>query len=82
MDMETAPLLTGYRITKEIYQSPRTIVYQGIRQSDQKSVILKKLHKEYPSFGELVQFRNQYTITKNLINPGIVHSLSSILAYY
>ena len=76
MDMETAPSLTGYRITKEIYRSLRTVVYQGIRQSDPKSVILKKLRKEYPSFGELVQFRNQYTITKNLINPGIVHSLS------
>ena len=76
MDMETAPSLTGYRITKEIYRSLRTVVYQGIRQSDQKSVILKKLRKEYPSFGELIQFRNQYTITKNLINPGIVHSLS------
>ena len=76
MNMETAPSLTGYRITKEIYRSLRTVVYQGIRQSDQKIVILKKLCKEYPSFGELVQFRNQYTITKNLTNPGIIHSFS------
>jgi predicted ATPase/signal transduction histidine kinase len=39
-------------------------------------VVIKVLRREYPSFGELVQFRNQYTIAKNLPIPGIVPPLS------
>lgn len=34
------------------------------------------MRNEYPSFNELVQFRNQYTIAKNLHIPGIVQPLS------
>jgi hypothetical protein len=31
---------------------------------------------KYPSFNELVQFRNQYTIVKNLNLPGILQTYS------
>ncbi|MBF2060444.1 MAG: hypothetical protein IGR91_09755, partial [Fischerella thermalis M66_A2018_004] len=34
------------------------------------------MRNEYPSFNELVQFRNQYTIAKNLHISGIVQPLS------
>ena len=34
------------------------------------------MHSEYPSFSELVQFRNQYTIAKNLNLPGIIQTYS------
>ncbi|AOY82692.1 trifunctional serine/threonine-protein kinase/ATP-binding protein/sensor histidine kinase [Moorena producens JHB] len=68
--------LTGYQMTEIIYSGSRTLVYQGIRESDQKPVVIKLLKSEYPSFGELVQFRNQYTITKNLDLPGIVKPYS------
>ncbi|NEQ78967.1 MAG: protein kinase, partial [Moorea sp. SIO2I5] len=68
--------LTGYQMTEIIYSGSRTLVYQGIRESDQKPVVIKLLLSEYPSFGELVQFRNQYTIAKNLDLPGIVKPYS------
>lgn len=64
--------LTGYQITEIVYQSQRTLVYRGQRLSDQMPVIIKLLWSEYPSFSELVQFRNQYTITKNFDIDGIV----------
>ncbi|WP_155834638.1 hypothetical protein [Leptolyngbya sp. PCC 6406] len=38
--------------------------------------MIKMLRRDYPSFGELVQFRNQYEIAKNLSFPGIVRPLS------
>jgi hypothetical protein len=34
------------------------------------------LQNKYPSFSELVQFRNQYTIAKNLNFPGIIQTYS------
>ncbi|MEG4293845.1 protein kinase, partial [Microcoleus sp. C2C3] len=73
----TNNLLTipGYRIIEPIYNGSRTQVYRGISESNQK-VIIKLLLSEYPSFSELVQFRNQYTIAKNLNLPGIIETYS------
>jgi len=68
--------LTGYRILDKIYSGSRTEVYRGVRSHDQKPVVLKLLLSEYPTFKELVQFRNQYTIAKNLDLSGIVKPLA------
>ena len=63
--------LPGYNVTEQIYAGTKTLVYRAIA-DDQKPVIIKLMRSEYPSFSELVQFRNQYTIAKNLDLPGIV----------
>jgi len=68
--------LTGYQILARIYSGTRTLVYRGIRLCDQKPVAIKVLRNEYPSFSELLHFRNQYTITKNLNLPGIIQTYS------
>lgn len=64
--------LSGYAIGQQIYEGTRTRVYRGTRTSDSLPVVIKLLRQEYPSFRELVKFRNQYAITKNLDLPGIV----------
>jgi len=68
--------LAGYSVTELLYESDRTLVYRGIDPHSSQSVILKKLHKEYPTFNELLQFRHQYVLTKNLNLPGIVKPLA------
>ncbi|HEY9727520.1 MAG TPA: AAA family ATPase [Chroococcales cyanobacterium] len=68
--------LPGYHILDKIYSSARTQVYRGVRSHDQKPIVLKLLLSEYPTFKELVQFRNQYTIAKNLDLSGIVKPLA------
>jgi predicted ATPase/signal transduction histidine kinase len=72
----SAIALPGYRIIELIYDSTRTLVYRGQRTKDQKPVVIKLLRSEYPSFNELVQFRNQYSIAKNLDLPGIIKTYS------
>ena len=64
--------LPNYQTTEQIYNGNRTIVYRGICSDSGKPVIIKILKKEYPTFNEIVQFRNQYVITKNLKVTGIV----------
>lgn len=66
----------GYDITEKIYSGSRTLVYRGIREKDRQSVILKLMATEYPTFSEITQFRNQYTIAKSLDLSGIVKPLS------
>jgi serine/threonine protein kinase len=72
----TTITIPGYRITEQIYNGNRTQVYLGVKESDSQAVAIKLLQSEYPTFTELVQFRNQYTIAKNLDLPGIVKHLS------
>ncbi len=72
--------INGYQIIEQLYSGSRTLVYRGICLAEQnhlslhpkQPVILKVLRNEYPSFNELVQFQNQYSITKNLNLPGLL----------
>ncbi|MGE5660599.1 MAG: serine/threonine protein kinase, partial [Actinomycetota bacterium] len=68
--------LPGYQITEQLYVGTRTLVYRGIRTNDQHPVVIKILRNSYPSFTEIVQFRNQYTLTKNLKFPSIIQPLA------
>ena len=68
--------LKGYQITELLYDGNRTLVYRGIKKDEGKSVVIKTLHREYPNFNELLQFRHQYVLTKNLSLPGIVKPIT------
>ncbi len=82
--MDAIASWSGYQITEQIYAGTRTIVYRGVRESigagypweNRKTVIIKLLRNKYPNFSELVQFRNQYTIAKNLKSPLIIQTYS------
>ncbi|MEG5176073.1 AAA family ATPase [Microcoleus sp. B3-D7] len=74
--MDAIAHLSGYEVTEQLYSGTRTLVYRGIRTRDQYPVVIKLLRNEYPSFNELVQFRNQYTIAKNLDFPHLVKPLT------
>ncbi|MHC5822576.1 MAG: serine/threonine protein kinase, partial [Nostoc sp.] len=68
--------ISGYHVSEELYNGSRTLVYRANRETDQKSVVIKLMKTAYPSFSELVQFRNQFTIAKNLNLPGIIQTYS------
>ncbi|MGD1805193.1 trifunctional serine/threonine-protein kinase/ATP-binding protein/sensor histidine kinase [Dapis sp. BLCC M126] len=64
--------IANYQATELIHESDRTLVYRGQNVENGQSVIIKLMRNEYPSFRELVQFRNQYAISKNLEIEGII----------
>ena len=68
--------LTGYQTLDRLYSGTRTLVYRAFRTNDKQLVAIKVLRSKHPSFSELVQFRNQYTIAKNLNLPGIIETYS------
>jgi predicted ATPase/signal transduction histidine kinase len=69
-------LLLGYHINEQIYVGTRTLVYRGLRCSNGQPVAIKVLRNNFPRFNELVNFRNQYVIAKNLEIPGSVKAYS------
>ncbi|WP_375477223.1 AAA family ATPase [uncultured Nostoc sp.] len=72
----TTVSITGYKVSEQLYNGSRTMVYRGYRETDQKPVVIKLLKNPYPSFSELLSFRNQYTIAKNLNSPLITQTYS------
>ena len=64
-----------YRVSTNM-RCTRSLVYRGTRSSDNQSVIIKVLRNEYPTFNELLGFRNQYAIAHNLAHPNIIHPLA------
>jgi PAS domain S-box-containing protein len=73
-------ILPGYELIERLYDGSRTRVYRGIQLSNSlqkpRAVAIKFLQQDYPSFNELLQFRNQYTIAKNLNDRGIIQTYS------
>ncbi|MEH2205116.1 MAG: AAA family ATPase [Nostoc sp.] len=68
--------MSGYKLIETLYQGSKTVVYRAIRLVDEEPVVIKILQVESPTFNELLQFRNQYTIAKNLNIPSIVRPYS------
>ncbi|PZV12994.1 MAG: hypothetical protein DCF20_16620 [Pseudanabaena sp.] len=64
--MNGFPQLLGYDITESLYAGSRTLVYRAVRENDSHPVVIKLMRNLFPSFRELVQFRNQYEIAKNI----------------
>ena len=74
--MDAIAIIPKYQLIEKLYAGSRTVVYRGIREADQLGIVVKLLQREYPTFSELLQFRNQYTIAKNLDSPGIIRPYS------
>jgi PAS domain S-box-containing protein len=74
--VSTLVSIPEYHISEELYNGSRTLVYRGYRKADSLPVVIKLLKNPYPSFNELLSFRNQYTIAKNLNSPLIIQTYS------
>ncbi|NES64150.1 MAG: AAA family ATPase [Okeania sp. SIO2D1] len=76
----TITSLSDYEIGDLIHESDRTILYRAVAKANAQPVVIKLMGNQFPSFHELVQFRNQYTIASNLQIEGIVKPLA-LLSY-
>jgi predicted ATPase/signal transduction histidine kinase len=78
--VSTIVSIPGYHLDEEIYNGSRTLVYRGYRETDSLPVVIKLLKNPYPGFNELLSFRNQYMIAKNL-NSSLIIQTYSLEAY-
>ncbi len=66
--------ISGYRISKKLYESSRSLVYRALRQKDSLPVVLKVLAREYPEPEETAAFEREYRITRNLDGAGSIRA--------
>jgi serine/threonine protein kinase len=68
--------IQGYQVTETLYQSAKSLVYRGRRNTDQQPVILKLLQPDNPSPEAIARFRSEYDIARPLNLNGVVQVYS------
>jgi PAS domain S-box-containing protein len=68
--------IPGIVVGDKIYENTTTLVYRGIRERDDRPVILKFLKQDYPSATELAGYKQEYEILRSLNIPGVVKAYS------
>jgi diguanylate cyclase (GGDEF)-like protein len=68
--------IPGITVKAKIYESDRSLVYRGIRESDRQAVILKILKLDYPLPKHLATYRQEYELTNSLNIPGVIAAYS------
>src|SRR4028119_387036 len=64
--------IAGVAAQTLLYESANSLVYRAIREADRQPIILKLLKESYPTPQELVRYRTEYRITRELKEPGVV----------
>ncbi len=64
--------LTGYLIKDEIAKGSNSIVFRGVRESDNTPVVIKLLAKDYPSPKEITDFMHEFQVMEKTFCDGII----------
>ncbi|MEG4083512.1 serine/threonine-protein kinase PknK, partial [Microcoleus sp. POL10_C6] len=64
--------IPGIAVQKLLYESANSLVYRAIREADHQPLILKLLKESYPTPQELLRYRTEYRITRELKEAGVV----------
>ncbi|MEG4043867.1 AAA family ATPase [Microcoleus sp. Pol17_C1] len=64
--------IPGVTVVTLLYESANSLVYRAIREADNQPIILKLLKESYPTPEELVRYRTEYRITRELTEVGVV----------
>ena len=68
--------LPGFTIKETIYDSPKTMVFRGIRNCDNLPVVLKVPSAEYPTQNEILRYNNEFKVLSSLHLDGVIELYS------
>ncbi|MBW4681312.1 MAG: AAA family ATPase [Microcoleus vaginatus WJT46-NPBG5] len=69
---EITIFLNGYQILETLHEGANTVIYRGVRELDNCSVIIKTLKSEYPTIEEITRLRHEYKIIQPLYIEGVI----------
>lgn len=72
------PSVPGFRLTQELHRSGRALVYRGVREADDRPVVLKTLNKDEPDARDLERLRREHALLSSLEAPGAVRPLDLV----
>jgi len=68
-------IMPGYKIAEKLHEGQQTIIYRGVKESEQTKVILKATKSSYPTLQEITRLRHEYNILQSLHLEGITQIL-------
>ena len=68
--------LPDYDIREKLYESDHSLIYRGKRGVDGHPIIFKTLIQDYPSPEEIVRFRQEYEMTCQFEDRGVIKAYS------
>jgi serine/threonine protein kinase len=68
--------ISGFSISSKIHESYNSLVYRGIRQQDNRPVVIKILKSAYPTPQSLSRYKQEFEITHKLQLAGVIKSYS------
>ncbi len=67
--------IPGFVIFSEVARNEQYVIFQGIREIDQKPVLIKTLSNPHPPLEDLANLKNEYEITKEIDTPQVLKTL-------
>ncbi|MBP7736688.1 MAG: SpoIIE family protein phosphatase [Spirochaetes bacterium] len=71
-------ILSGYTLTEKIAEGGKSVVYRGIRESDNLPVILKIIREANPSLSDIARFKKEYELIKAVRIDGVIKTYGLI----
>lgn len=68
----TKPVLPGYRLGQQLYNSASSLVYRAVREQDKQPVILKVLNPDHPRPEDLTRYKQEYEIIGRLNSAQVI----------
>ncbi len=68
--------IVGHRILETLYESSSSLICRGIRERDNRAVILKILKQNYPTLKEISSYKKEYEIARSLNLKSVVRAYS------
>lgn len=63
---------SGYQVHATLYESPRTIIYRGVRAADELPVVIKSMRDEHPAPREVAELRREFRVARRIRAPGVL----------
>jgi len=67
-------MISGYTITETLTERSKTIIVRAQRETNDQSVIIKRLKSENPDLQDIKRLQHEYNMTHNLGLAGVVES--------
>ncbi|MBW4563682.1 MAG: AAA family ATPase [Mojavia pulchra JT2-VF2] len=68
--------LEGYQCLELIHEESNTVIYRGIKESQQIPVLMKFIKTEYPTLVDIARLKHEYKILQSLDIAGVVKAVS------
>ncbi len=71
-------MIPGHTIHEQLYEGRKSVVYRGVRDEDQRPIVVKIPREAYPTAKDIARVRHEFRINRNLMTGGVVGIIEAI----